>query len=192
MLILLRHGQTAANASGLLQGRADHPLDAVGLDQAERAARALLAAYPGARIVSSPLLRARQTAEAISSEIVVDDRFVELDYGEFDGLAMGEVPAGVWEEWRRDPEFRPPGGESLADLDARVVPALRELAAEARAGDVIVVSHVSPIKAAFAWSLGVGPSASWRCSLDRASITRIAIGPRGPSLMGFNDTSHLS
>jgi broad specificity phosphatase PhoE len=56
---------------------------------------------------------------------------------------------------------------------------------------VIVVSHVSPIKSGVTWALGTGPETTWRMQLDRASICRIAIGPRGPGLVGFNETSHL-
>ena len=61
----------------------------------------------------------------------------------------------------------------------------------ARTGDVIVVSHVSPIKSVVTWALGTGPDTTWRMQLDRASICRIAIGTRGPALLGFNETSHL-
>lgn len=191
MLILLRHGQTRANAGGLLQGRADHPLDEVGRWQAGACARFLVERHPRARVVSSPLTRARQTAAALSSDHEVDERFTELDYGDFDGRSLSDVPPEVWARWRADPGFRPPGGETLLELEARVVPALEELAEEARERDVIVVSHVSPIKCAVTWALATGPGATWRCSLDRASITRIAVSARGPSLVGFNETSHL-
>ena len=57
--------------------------------------------------------------------------------------------------------------------------------------DVVVVSHVSPIKAAVAWALGVGTEAGWRTHLDTASITRVVIGPHGPLLRSFNETGHL-
>lgn len=191
MLILLRHGRTAANAAGLLQGRIDHPLDDEGWRQARACADHLNRLYPGARVISSPLTRALQTAEALGAPVEIDERFIELDYGSFDGLAMGEVPVDTWSTWRADPSFRPPGGETLLELHRRVESALVELAETARDSDVVVVSHVSPIKSAVTWALGVGPEATWRCSLDRASITRIAVSPRGPSLVGFNETHHL-
>lgn len=191
MLILLRHGQTAANAAGLLQGRVDHPLDETGLRQAQWSAEHLNRLHPGARVISSPLTRARQTAAALGAPVEIDERFIELDYGGFDGLAVGDVPPEVWSQWRADPSFRPPGGETLIELHERVEAALADISDAARDGDVIVVSHVSPIKSAVTWTLGVGPEATWRCSLDRASITRIAVSPRGPSLVGFNETHHL-
>jgi probable phosphoglycerate mutase len=192
MLILLRHGQTTANAGGLLQGHMDLPLDSTGVEQARLCGEYLRAQYPGAVVVSSPLLRAQQTAHAIGSSVVTNDNFIELDYGQWDGIAMSEVDQAQWSQWRNDPSFRPPGGESLQELDARVRPALDELCEMASTGHVIVVSHVSPIKSAITWALNVGPEATWRCHLDRASVTRIQVGPRGPALSGFNDTSHLT
>lgn len=191
MLILLRHGQTSANASSLLQGRIDLPLDEVGREQAILCGEHIRAAFPGARVISSPLQRAVQTATAITDEVEIDDRFIELDYGDWDGLGVADIGLDAWGAWRDDVHFRPPNGESLVELDRRVQPALEELSAAARVGDIVVVSHVSPIKSAISWALGVGPEASWRCHLERASICRITIGPRGPSLAGMNDTSHL-
>ena len=191
MLILLRHGQTTANAQALLQGRMNLPLDSEGERQAQRCGEYLRASFPDALVVSSPLTRAHQTALAVTDDVVIDDRFLELDYGQWDGVPLTDVDAALWAAWRADPTFRPPGGETLAELDSRVRPALDELSERAQHGNVIVVSHVSPIKSGVAWALGVGPEVSWRCQLDRASICRVAISPRGPSLVALNDTSHL-
>ncbi|MEY3265841.1 MAG: histidine phosphatase family protein [Ilumatobacteraceae bacterium] len=191
MLILLRHGQTTANAQALLQGHMNLPLDPEGERQAQRSGEYLRATFPDALVISSPLTRAHQTALAVSNDVVIDERFIELDYGQWDGIALTDVDAQSWADWRADPGFRPPGGETLVELDARVRPALDEIAERAQHGHVIVVSHVSPIKSGVTWALGVGPEVSWRCQLDRASICRIAISPRGPSLVALNDTSHL-
>ena len=189
MLILLRHGQTEINAQARLQGRIDLPLDDEGRRQARTVADHVRATWPTARVVSSPLLRARETAAAIGDH-AVDIRFIELDYGDWDGLAMSQVDREKWSQWRADPSFRPPAGESLHELDQRVRPALEELVDEARTGDVVVVSHVSPIKSAITWALGVGPEVTWRFRLDRASLTLIDIGPNGPALTGMNITVH--
>lgn len=191
MLILLRHGQTTANAQSLLQGRTDLSLDDVGRQQAERCGDFIRQNFPDAHVISSPLARAVQTAEHIRNDVVIDHRFIELDYGQWDGLALSAVPPDQWSQWRSDPHFRPPGGESLVELDARVLPALEDLAVRAQHEDIVVVSHVSPIKSAITWALGVGPHATWRCHLDRASICRISISPRGPSLTSMNETAHL-
>jgi probable phosphoglycerate mutase len=191
VLILLRHGQTAANAKALLQGRMNLPLDPEGELQAKRSGEFLREKYPDALVVCSPLTRAHQTACAISDNVTIDERFIELDYGDWDGVALTDVDQTLWAQWRNDPSFRPPGGETLVELDARVRPAFDEISERARTGDVIVVSHVSPIKSGVTWALGTGPETTWRMQLDRASICRIAIGPRGPGLVGFNETSHL-
>jgi len=189
VLILVRHGRTAANAQGRLQGRLDLPLDDVGREQADRLARAVGRAD---RIVSSPLRRARETAAAFGTPVEIDERWIEQDYGEFDGRLQREIPVAEWQRWRADPSLRIGGGESLDDLQQRVTVALDDLAGLAEHERVVVVSHVSPIKAAVAWSLGTGVEIAWRCQLDQASITTVAIGPRGPSLRTFNETGHLA
>jgi alpha-ribazole phosphatase len=191
VLILLRHGQTTANAQARLQGHIDLPLDNEGVAQAMRCGVHIRSQYPNARVVSSPLQRAQQTAAAISDEVEVDERFIELNYGDWDGVSLREVDQQKWAQWRQDPHFRPPNGETLVELDVRVRPALEELFAESKERDIVVVSHVSPIKSAITWALGVGPEVTWRCHLDRASICRVSHGARGPSLSGMNETAHL-
>ena len=82
------------------------------------------------RVVSSPLLRARQTASYVSDEVEVDERLQEIAYGEYEGRPLTEVSPSEWARWRADPQYAPEGGESLAALLARVTPALEELAAQ--------------------------------------------------------------
>lgn len=198
MIVLLRHGRTRSNASGLLLGRADPPLDAVGERQAELAAAALAASPDRSvrRIVSSPLVRTATTAAAVGAatglDVEFDDRFLELDYGRWDERPLADVTAAEWAAWRADPSFAPPGGESLSELGVRVRAALEDLAGSASAGDVVVVTHVSPIKAAVAWALGVGDEIAWRMFVAPATVTTIAVDGRGPSLVGFNDDAHLT
>jgi len=191
VLILVRHGRTHANAQSLLQGHMDPPLDEVGVEQAHRTARVLRDLYPEAKVISSPLQRARATASAVTDDVVIDERFIELNYGDYDGVPMTDIPADVWGKWRTDHYFRPPNGETLAELDLRVHDALAEWSERAHDEHIIIVSHVSPIKSAVVWALDGDISMTWRCMLDRASITRIAVSNRGPSLIGFNDTAHL-
>lgn len=192
-IVLVRHGRTALNAVGRLQGRVDEPLDEVGRSQAERVA-ARLSGLLGADdlVISSPLVRARATAEALGREIRVDDQWIEMSYGVFDGLPQTDVAPEVWAAWRNDPHFAPEGGESLAEVTDRVHRAcesLRDLAIDRR---VVVVSHVSPIKAAIAWALGSDSSTSWRMHLDTAAITRLSVSSRGVALVSFNETHHLT
>lgn len=187
-LYVVRHGRTEANACGLLLGRADPGLDDVGRRQAEQIAEVI---GPVDRVVSSPLRRSMETAQAMPAEPEIDDRLIELDYGELDLRPLAEVPAETWAQWRADPGFRPPGGETLVELGERVTEVLSELSSAAASGDVMVVTHVSPVKAALAWALGVGVEVSWRSFVAQASITRIGISERGPSLLEFNRESHL-
>ena len=197
-LILVRHGQTDANAASLLQGRADRSLNMLGQQQAKRCAAALAASVAaGATIIASPLARAQQTALAIAgahTKVHTDGGWIELDYGSWDQVRISALSAATWQAWRADINFTPPDGESIAALGARIRNACDELLATSADGadDVIVVSHVSPIKAAVAWALGVDDVTSWRMRLDQASITRIALSERGPSLVSFNETHHLA
>lgn len=187
-LYICRHGRTEANASGLLLGRADPELDGVGRAQAT----AIADAVPDAvRVVSSPLARCRETASAFGLPIEEDARLVELDYGSLDLKPLSEVPPEIWAQWRTDSDFRPPGGETLNELGARVSEALDDLAGVAAEHDVVVVTHVSPIKAAVAWSLRCPMDISWRCFVAQASITEIAVTGHGPSLRLFNGVGHL-
>jgi broad specificity phosphatase PhoE len=190
MIILVRHGRTLSNAAGLLLGRADPPLDDTGVAQA-RAVAATLAGSDISRVIASPLTRARQTAEAIvggRSEIVIDERWIELDYGDLDGTPLTDVDDDTWARWRSDSDFSPAGGETLAELGRRVRSACDELVSSFGPRDnVVVVSHVSPIKAAAAWALGAGDDMTWRLFVEPGSIGRIGIGERGPHLRTWNE-----
>lgn len=187
-LYVCRHGRTEANKSGLLLGRADPELDDLGRLQAEAIAGAIKNA---ATVISSPLRRCQQTAAAFDMPVVVDDRFIELDYGDFDLKPLADVPAEVWAAWRSDADFRPPNGETFNELAARVNAGLDDLLEQATEQDVVVVSHVSPIKASVAWALGCSIDISWRCFVAQAAITEIGVSRDVPSLRMFNGVAHL-
>jgi broad specificity phosphatase PhoE len=184
MLLLVRHGRTDANAQDLLLGRADPSLSEEGRAQAAALARSV---PPDARVIASPLRRTRETAEAFGRPVELDERWIELDYGELDGVPLRDVPVDMWREWRSDPTFVPPGGESLATLGVRVRAACADLVDEVRARDVVVVTHVSPIKAGIAWALGAGDELAWRLFVQVASVARIGVDQWGPSLRSFNE-----
>ena len=191
MILLVRHGETAANRARLALGRADPPLTERGRDQADALARAL-GEFGVHRIITSPLQRARETAAAIATAldltVDVDDRLVEMDYGEWDERSFSEFPPEDLARWRRDATFAPPGGESLLAVGERVAALCQELV---EGPPVILVSHVSPIKAAALWAMDADPLLAWRMHLDVASISRIGAPNRVPCLLGFNETSHL-
>jgi broad specificity phosphatase PhoE len=185
VLVLVRHGRTEANAARRLQGLLDLPLDDVGLEQAAAVAEWL--GKPD-RVISSPLMRARQTAEAFGMPYEIDDRWIELDFGSLDGVPVDEVGRDVWARWRVDPHFRVGGGETMDEMHKRVVSAVEDLLPDAEDQMIVVTSHVSPIKAAVTWALGVDVTVGWRCHLDQASVCRILAGPKGPVLLGYNET----
>ena len=188
MLIVARHGRTPANAAGQLLGRLDPGLDDLGRAQAAAIATAVPS---GARVISSPLRRCRETAAAITADIEIDDRLIEIAYGELEGVRFSVARAEPWRAWLSYSGWAPPGGESHDQLATRMWSVLDEHAAEAADRDIVLVSHVSPIKAALAWALGVGIEVSWRSFVAQASILRIATAGPTPSLQSHNEVHHL-
>lgn len=196
-LIIVRHGRTAFNAQGLLQGRADNPLDEVGRAQAAAVGDHLAPLLDAETvIISSPLVRARDTAariaERVGVDVVVDERWIEVSYGVYEGVPQRDVPAEVWTKWRSDPHFAPEEGETLAAVQERVAEACEDLMRTLSGRTAVVVSHVSPIKSAVAWALGVDVGVSWRTQLETASMSRIVLTPRGPVLHSFNEVARAS
>lgn len=199
MLLFARHGQTAPNRDGLVLGRADPELTEEGHRQAKLLAVALRR-EPAAAILTSPLLRARQTAapigEACGVPVEVDDRLIEIDWGAWEGRATGSLARSDVDRRkaedspeRRNAEPLAPEGESLDSLARRVESFCREQLDQD--GLVVAVSHVSPIKAAAAWAMGVDGAVAWRMFLGLASITRVGQGKASPVLLSFNETGHL-
>lgn len=191
MLIFVRHGRTAANEARLLQGRLNQDLDALGERQAVAVAAMVAAMGPIDAVIASPLRRAQQTAAAFGLPVATDDRFQELAYGELEGIPLSDVPADLWQQWKQDIHFAPPGGETLAELDERVRSACRDLAPRAATQNIVVVSHVSPMKSAVAWALGVDIGISWNCHLDHAAVCRIELRGSSPILRSFNETAQV-
>ena len=173
-----------------LLGRTDPPLNDAGRAQAADVA-ARVAVYGPDRILTSPLLRTVQTAEIVGAAcglpVAIEDRLIEVDYGEYDGLPFSELPSDLVRRWRTEADFAPPGGESLASVGVRMAVLGAEILADLDTAPVVAVSHVSPIKAAVCWALGLPDLASWRMRLDNATVTRLAPGPEGPVLLSFNE-----
>ena len=167
----------------------DQPLDDIGERQAVAVASYVQQSVGTVdRVISSPLIRAQQTAAEFGMAFDTDERWIELAYGRYEGVPHAEVPSEIWGIWREDPTFIPAGGEALAALHERVRHACDDLVDVARNENVVVVSHVSPMKSAVAWTLGVGLEIAWRSHLAHASVCRIEIRPHGPVLISFNET----
>jgi broad specificity phosphatase PhoE len=189
VLIVARHGQTGLNADGRIQGRLDPPLNDLGVAQAAKIAERY---GEIAAVLSSPLIRARQTAAAFGRPVEIDERWVEIDFGDYDGMRISDVAESTWNQWRTDSDYAFPNGESQRQVFERVAAACEALAARAERENVVVVSHVSAIKAAASWALGASADTPLRMRLDQASVCRIGfLRPGLPMLLAFNDTSHL-
>ncbi|WP_055481304.1 bifunctional RNase H/acid phosphatase [Sphaerimonospora mesophila] len=199
-LLLLRHGETPLSIEKRFSGLGDPLLTANGTAQAEAAAARLSREpYEIGAIVSSPLKRARQTAEAVAVRtglpVEVDEDLREIDFGAWEGYTFAEVQQR-WPEqlaaWLADPEVPPPGGESFADA-ARRVDRARERIVKANEGRcVLTVSHVTPIKLLLRFALSAPPESMYRMHLDLACLSAIDYYADGPAVVrALNDTAHL-
>jgi ribonuclease H / adenosylcobalamin/alpha-ribazole phosphatase len=199
-LILVRHGSTAHSLDHRFSGRNDLPLDAAGAAQAAALAARAPSFGAVAAIVSSPLRRARQTADWIGSAlglaVAEDEDLVELDFGAWEGLTMSEVSArdrATLAGWVASPDIATPGGESISALTARVLRARDGLVQRYPEQRVVVVTHVTPIKVLVRAVLDAPATSLHRMHLDTASVSRVDHWPGGAaSVRLFNDTSHLS
>lgn len=197
--LLLRHGQTELSVQRRYSGRGNPPLTAVGREQAARAAKMLAAKGDIAAVVTSPLGRARETAEATAAalglEVRVIDGLTETDFGEWEGLTFREAAdrdPELHARWLGDPALPAPGGESFDQVRERVENARRDLVARYPGANIVVVSHVTPIKTLLQLALGVGPSLLYRLHLDLASLSLAEFYPDGGSSVRLvNDTSYL-
>jgi probable phosphomutase (TIGR03848 family) len=195
-VILLRHGRTAANASGTLAGAQPVPLDDAGQLQA-KAAGERLAGLPLAAVVTSPLPRCRETLALALPEVTpqVDARLAECGYGEWEGQPLKKLAKDpLWKVVQQHPSAAAfPGGEPMAAMSARAVAAVRDwdarVTAERGAGALwLACSHGDVIKAIVADALGVHLDAFQRIVVDPASVTVISYTPLRPFVVRVNDT----
>jgi broad specificity phosphatase PhoE/ribonuclease HI len=195
---LLRHGQTEHTPERRFSGRNDLPLSRTG--RAEVKAAAARAAELGIEVVvASPLRRTRETAELVAASLDLpvefDEDLVELDFGDLEGLTFEEATAKHPLAARRmmsDISVAAPGGESVADVGARVARARRRILSAHAGRTVLVVSHVTPIKLFLAAGLGVGEEVVHRVFLEAASLSTVTWSTDGrASVRLVNDTAHL-
>ena len=197
-VILLRHGRSTANTAGVLAGRTPGvELDEHGRAQAETLVERL-AQLPLAAVVSSPLQRCLDTvaplAAARQSEVTIDDRFVEVDYGEWTGRELSKLAKEpLWKVVQTHPSGAVfPGGEGLAALQARAVAGVREwdakLAAE-HGPEVLwlVCTHGDIIKAVLADALGVHLDGFQRIVANPCSVSAVSYTQTRPFVQRMND-----
>ncbi|MEU7828593.1 MULTISPECIES: bifunctional RNase H/acid phosphatase [unclassified Nonomuraea] len=199
-LLLLRHGETPLSVDRRFSGLGDAELTAKGLAQASAAAERLSREpYHLDVIVSSPLKRARQTAEAVAQRtglaVEADDDLREVDFGAWEGHTFTEVQRGWPAElaaWLADPTIAPPDGESFEAVAERVRRAEERLVERYEGRTVLIVSHVTPIKTLLRFALMAPPEALYRMHLDLACLSLIEHYTDGQSVVkSFNDTFHL-
>src|SRR5688500_15552842 len=207
-LILVRHGRTTANTSGVLAGRSPGVrLDETGEQQSARVGERL-SGLRLAALVSSPLERCRQTAEAIAAKqpektrVVRDKALLEVDYGEWTGEGLKTLAKQpLWKVVQGHPAGAAfPGGESLAAMSARAVQAVRRWDArvtEEHGPQAVwtAVSHGDVIKAVLADALGMHLDAFQRIVVDPASVSVVSYTSGRPFVLTMNshegDLSHL-
>ena len=197
-LVVIRHGETAWNAAGRLQGHQDIALNALGWAQAAALAAAL-AGEGLAAVVSSDLQRAWQTATALAGPLGLtlhaEPGLRERCFGQLEGLTHAEIearwPAQARGVRERDPAFAPEGGESLLQLQARCLASVDRVAAAFAGRSVALVCHggVLDILYRAATHVALDRPRSW--PLGNASINRLLHTPQGLALVGWNDNAHL-
>ena len=194
-LLLARHGQSVSNAIRRFQGSQDVELSELGARQAEALGRVLRHRRVSA-VYTSPLERARRTAEIAAAGLGLPLTAVhdlrELSLGEWEGRTVEEIralPGDPYAQWVRDPvACLPPGGEPLAEVQARVVRAVDEIArAHPDGQQALVVCHGGVISAYLAHCLGLPLSSIWRLTVSNGSLTEV----RPPRVHSVNNTQHL-
>jgi len=200
-LILVRHGQTAANREFRYIGARDDALTEHGLAQAEALAGALSSSLPIAAVYSSPRRRAYDTALPIAVghglAVRVVDALCEGDFGSWEGLSRAEVLARSEQDaerllaWERDTTIAPPGGESLEAMHRRVSAAVEDLVRVHPEQTIVLVSHVGPIKAVLCAALGAPILTAFRIFLDPATISVVDWREKVPVVRLVNSHVHL-
>lgn len=201
--VLLRHGQTPMSIRRQYSGSTSDPeLTELGHNQASAAAQWLVSDACPWRIdgiVASPQVRAQQTADhvarALGTRVTTDTDLRETNFGAWEGMTFSEAQKRdpqLHMDWLADPAVAPPEGEAFAVVDKRVGNARDRITNEFGESTILVVSHVTPIKALLRQGLDAGFSLYTRLHLDLASISVAEFYADGPTAVTLvNDTAHL-
>ncbi len=197
-IYLIRHGETEFNRLGVFRGRYDVDLNENGRLQAKEIARAL-SGENLEFIVTSPLKRALETAQAIASELGIEYRveegFNNINLGSWQGVPKEKIKREyprLWHLWTTNPEkLLIPGGETLSQVRRRSLRALNSLLKRTK-GNFGIVTHRAVIKALAAGMLGMRPPYFWKLHIDNASFSVFEVINDGFMLVSWNNNSHLS
>ena len=197
-LCMVRHGETAWNAEGRVQGQLDIPLSATGLAQAQSVA-AVLRTGSFSAIYASDLERVRQTAqpaaEKLGLQIRLDPALRERHYGAFQGLTYAEasrtLPADYARFKAKEPEFAFRTGESLRDFFSRSVACIGSIARRHPGHDVLVFTHGGVLEMAYRHATGCGLSTPRTCELPNAALNWIEVDEALWRVLAWADCSHL-
>ncbi len=197
-IYLIRHGQTASNATGFYMGREDVELNEVGLAQAEKLA-ARLASYPLNSIYASPLKRAFNTAEIVarphSISVKPMPNLMEMNYGDWQGLHRNEIKQRYPELWRKSVDFEPdmcyPNGESYREVMERSLAAFNEITEKEKDKLTAVVSHQGFLRVMVMHILGATYKMCPKIEFGNTSLSVVKITDGRPRLVTLNDMSHL-
>jgi probable phosphoglycerate mutase len=198
-LCLVRHGETAWNAEGRVQGQLDIPLNDTGRAQA-LATAAALSGHDFSAIYSSDLARVRQTAEPsarrLALPVALDPALRERHYGMFESLTYVEVKDKHPQEYarfrERDPDFDFRGGESLRGFNDRVMSALHGLIARHAGEQILVFTHGGVLEMIYRQATARGLSAPRDFEIPNAGLNWLESGPQGWSAGVWADVAHLA
>ena len=201
-LLLIRHGQAVHNLEGRWEGWGAAQLTEDGERQAHAVARRLKSwSPPLVHLYTSPLLRARQTADPIARRLgtmpTALDGLREIDFGQVSGLTMNgfrETMPEVYSQWqdRSDLTFQFPGGEQRLGFFRRVGRVLEEIVARHPGEPVVVVTHGGTLRAGLAHLFPETMGDWWAYGLGNASLSHLRLGAGAPELLALNDCRHLA
>jgi probable phosphoglycerate mutase len=192
-VFLVRHGANDLLGHAIAGRKPGISLNAEGHAQAVRLARRFEKETIAA-IHCSPLERARETAEPIGQqlglEIEIAPALNEVDFGEWTGLSLEELAQRRdWQHWNSSrSNSSAPGGETMLNVQARVVSHIQKLSAKSNDGGYILVGHADPIKTALLYFLGAAIDFIQRLEVSPASISAVVIGRQAPRLLFMNET----
>jgi len=199
-LILIRHGECDGNIEGRFRGRFDFPLNQQGIQQAHELSK-ILKKFDFKFIYSSPLKRARQTADIIAthapSEVISSEAFNNISLGPWNGELKTEIEKKYpleYKIWMKNPEdLNFPGLENLNDVKDRVLRGVKELQSKHPQETIIVVTHRAVLKPLIAGLLELKSPWFWKIHLDNASITTFELNLNDNFMLTkLNHTDHLS